>query len=309
MSNDASTIPPMADPSSRFGKSFSIGSLLNVPIRVHFSYFLVLLIVVLSSISFLSAKYTIYQMLLYGPILFGTVLIHEFGHVLAAKHLGGAPVGIVVWPLGGLGISTPPDPPSHRSNMIVAAAGPATHLIGAIWLGLANLTALASSNHYNCTINYYYLLHGSAADWFAYLFLGAFYLNLSLLLFNLLIPAYPLDGGQIFASILLMRGVPPETAGRITAVTAIVISSILFIIGVVTLFTGQNPFSVLNILVAMWILHSSYELYKLVGDDRVTEHPLFNSDIVSSGSPSAPQFPAPGATGKVPELDVEDVEL
>jgi len=214
-----------------------------------------------------------------------------------------------MWPLGGLGISTPPDPPSHRSNMIVAAAGPATHLLGLIWLGLANLVVLASPNPYNCTINYYYLLHGTAADWFAYLFLGAFYLNLSLLCFNLLVPAYPLDGGQIFASTLLMRGMSPEKAGRVTAITAICISSILFIIGIVTLFTGQNPFSVLNILVALWIMHSSYELYKLVLANRVTEHPLFNANIEPSSSPSAPQFPAPGAAGKVPELDVEDVEL
>lgn len=38
----------------------------------------------------------------YGPILLGTVLIHELGHALAARKVGGHAHGILLWPLGGL---------------------------------------------------------------------------------------------------------------------------------------------------------------------------------------------------------------
>ncbi len=38
----------------------------------------------------------------YGPILLGTVLIHELGHALAARRVGGHADGILLWPLGGL---------------------------------------------------------------------------------------------------------------------------------------------------------------------------------------------------------------
>jgi Zn-dependent protease len=44
----------------------------------------------------------LYWFLLLGPILLVTVLIHELGHSLAAKQVGGRVEGILLWPLGGL---------------------------------------------------------------------------------------------------------------------------------------------------------------------------------------------------------------
>lgn len=40
--------------------------------------------------------------LMYGPILLVTVLLHELGHCLATRRLGGQVEGILLWPLGGL---------------------------------------------------------------------------------------------------------------------------------------------------------------------------------------------------------------
>jgi len=37
-----------------------------------------------------------------GPILLTTILIHEIGHSLAARCVGGKAEGILLWPLGGL---------------------------------------------------------------------------------------------------------------------------------------------------------------------------------------------------------------
>ncbi len=51
--------------------------------------------------------------------------------------------------------------------------------------------------------------------------------------FNLLLPAYPLDGGRIFADLLLMCGVNVRTAAIVTEVLAIAIAGGLIAWGVI----------------------------------------------------------------------------
>eukprot|EP00879_Flechtneria_rotunda_P010141 GHRR01010599.1.p2 GENE.GHRR01010599.1~~GHRR01010599.1.p2 ORF type:complete len:200 (+),score=40.60 GHRR01010599.1:1064-1663(+) len=43
-----------------------------------------------------------YWFLILGPILLVTVLLHELGHCLAARSVGGTAHSILLWPLGGL---------------------------------------------------------------------------------------------------------------------------------------------------------------------------------------------------------------
>ena len=59
--------------------------------------------------------------------------------------------------------------------------------------------------------------------------------NIGLFIFNLLIPAYPLDGGRIFADILLTCGVAPVMAAKITVGVAFPISAGIIIWGAVVL--------------------------------------------------------------------------
>jgi hypothetical protein len=44
--------------------------------------------------------------------LFGLVLLHEFGHVLACRLVDGVATRIVLWPLGGVALVDPPARPS-----------------------------------------------------------------------------------------------------------------------------------------------------------------------------------------------------
>jgi hypothetical protein len=44
----------------------------------------------------------LYWMVLLGPILLVTILIHELGHCLAARFVGSEAHEILLWPLGGL---------------------------------------------------------------------------------------------------------------------------------------------------------------------------------------------------------------
>lgn len=118
--------------------------------------------------------------------LFGIVLLHEFGHALACRSVGGRADQIVLWPLGGVAYVDPPQRPGATLWSIVAGPLVNVVLIPVLW-GLK--------------------MAGVAGGWFrsvpdAYVLVRTVgYINVGLLLFNLL-PIYPLDGGQILRSLL-----------------------------------------------------------------------------------------------------------
>ena len=64
--------------------------------------FPLVLVVSLASQGFHGWAALVWAALLYGPILLLTVLVHELGHSLAARRLGGEVDSILLWPLGGL---------------------------------------------------------------------------------------------------------------------------------------------------------------------------------------------------------------
>jgi Zn-dependent protease len=118
--------------------------------------------------------------------LFGIVLMHEFGHALACRQVGGIADRIVLWPLGGVAFVNPP--PQPGAVLWSIAAGPLVNVcLVPVTVGLW----LASV-----------LLHwGEAYPDLAHYLSMLMEINLFLLIFNLL-PIYPLDGGQILQALL-----------------------------------------------------------------------------------------------------------
>ena len=118
--------------------------------------------------------------------LFLIVTLHEYGHALACRQVGGKADRIVLWPLGGVAYVQPPPRPGAMLWSI--AAGPLVNL--ALLPILSALLILGRSLGWAAVMpNAYALMH---ALW---------YINLVLLVFNLF-PIYPLDGGQILRSLL-----------------------------------------------------------------------------------------------------------
>jgi Zn-dependent protease len=118
--------------------------------------------------------------------LFLIVLMHEFGHQLACRSVGGQTHDIVLWPLGGVAYVSPPQRPGAQLWSI--AAGPLVNvalfpILSAIWwLGYSANWMENLPDVYNYVMMIWYI-------------------NTLLLVFNMM-PVYPLDGGQILRSLL-----------------------------------------------------------------------------------------------------------
>jgi Zn-dependent protease len=117
--------------------------------------------------------------------LFVIVLLHEFGHALACKSVGGKADRIVLWPLGGVAYVQPPLRPGAMLWSIVA--GPLVN-VGLIPVTIAISVAARS-------------LAPSVPQDLLVFCRHITYINIGLLVFNIL-PIYPLDGGKILWALL-----------------------------------------------------------------------------------------------------------
>lgn len=64
--------------------------------------------------------------LVFGAILFVSLVVHEFAHILAVRWTGGVGNEILIWPLGGLALVQPAA--NFRSQFLTPAAGPLSNL-------------------------------------------------------------------------------------------------------------------------------------------------------------------------------------
>jgi Zn-dependent protease len=118
--------------------------------------------------------------------LFLIVLMHEFGHSLACRQVGGQANQIVLWPLGGVAYVSPPQRPGATLWSIVA--GP---LVNVLLFPPLTIIAVAAQ-HFGW--------EESLPDLYNFV-MTLWIIDIILLVFNL-VPIYPLDGGQILRSLL-----------------------------------------------------------------------------------------------------------
>jgi len=155
----------------------------GVDVFLHYSWFLIAIFEIQGRTgSYSSVTWNILEYL--G--LFAIVLMHEFGHALACRQVGGIANQIVLWPLGGVAYVNPP--PRPGATLWSIAAGP---LVNVVLLPiLSGLGMLGRASGW------------SAANPNAHVLLrNIWFIDLGLLIFNIL-PIYPLDGGQILRSLL-----------------------------------------------------------------------------------------------------------
>ena len=169
-------------PSGRQG-SIHLFRFAGVDLFLHWSWFLIAIFEINGSTGrYSSITWNVREYL----SLFLIVTFHEFGHAIACRQVGGTADHIVLWPLGGVAYVDPP--PRPGATLWSIAAGPLVNVALLPLLSIASALG-RSAGLAQTAPNAYTLLN------------SIWWINLGLLVFNML-PIYPLDGGQIFRSLL-----------------------------------------------------------------------------------------------------------
>jgi Zn-dependent protease len=192
---------------SRAGGTLGGLLLFGVPVRFHFTFLLLILFVVTASAGGDSAVWLDAVFLM---ALFGSVLLHELGHALAARSYGIKTVEIVMYPIGGVArLARRAEP---RAELWIALAGPAVNAAICLALFAAARYVVLSPEPVRGVIE--------RIAW-GNLFLGAF--NMA--------PAFPMDGGRVLRAALSMwKG--EERATRIATMTGRVLAIAMGVYGI-----------------------------------------------------------------------------
>ncbi|WNG62356.1 CBS domain-containing protein [Archangium gephyra] len=216
--------------------AIQIATLRGIPIRVHYSFLLVLPFLAwlfgLAMAGGIGPERLRGHPLVWGAglavALFLSVLVHELAHSVYALRKGGQVSDITLLMIGGVSrITRMPEGAKHEALM--ALAGPATSLVLGVLLRVGSVPLTAA---------------GAEELGFAAAFLGG--LNVFLGLFNLL-PAFPMDGGRVVRALLtgwLGRVRATQTAAFIGKGFA-VLFGLVGLFGVPGLWTPFNPFLLL----------------------------------------------------------------
>ena len=220
--------------------SLQVARVLGIPVYVHFSWFVVFgLIAWTLATGYFPQHYpnlpvTSYwaKGLVASLLFFVSILLHELGHSLVARKSGIAIRSITLFIFGGVA-RLERDPPDGRTELRMAAAGPAVSLaLSALFLGAGSLarpggTAWAVA-HYLALIN--------------------------------LVPAFPLDGGRLLRG-LLWKSMGKTRATRLAARSGTLFAYFLIMSGVISLVRGAGISGMWYVLIGWFLKDASAGAY------------------------------------------------
>lgn len=212
--------------------SFSIGRYLGIDLRIHATF--LLLLAFLTGVQWLQTGSAAAALggLAFFVALFVCVVLHEYGHALAARRYGVGTRDITLLPIGGVArLERMPESP--RQELWIALAGPAVNVVIAVLLALW----LGATGQFGALVSFDPIEGPFAARLLA--------VNLFLVAFNLL-PAFPMDGGRVLRAVLAMR----LNHARATRIAANIGQGMAIVFGVLGLF--GNPMLIL-IALFVWI--------------------------------------------------------
>jgi Zn-dependent protease len=168
----------------------SLGKIAGTAIRIHITFILFLLFIVIV-VYRANGLEVAWDTLAFVSLIFGCVVLHEFGHILMARRFGVKTRDVTLFPIGGVAsMERVPEKPSQE--LLVALAGPAVNLMIAVSLLLFLGTTV--------TLNDVFRLDNVETSFALRLAVA----NLVLMAFNLL-PAFPMDGGRVLRALLAIR--------------------------------------------------------------------------------------------------------
>jgi Zn-dependent protease len=219
------------------GRSFRLATILGIRVGVDVSWFVVLFVFIFwlsgsfgdvlddETLGFAAAVVAVFA-------LFGSILLHEIGHALAARRQGIDVNGIDLFFFGGV-MKMSRDTATPGQEFKVAIAGPV------VTLGLVGVGALASI-----------ALAGAGGAWDTARLEGdtgvvellvSFFvsMNVLLLVFNL-VPAFPLDGGRVARAVAWKLTGDRGRATRISARLGQLFAAVLIGLGLYQVISGDT---------------------------------------------------------------------
>lgn len=212
--------------------------LFNIPVRVEPLFWVAGFI--LGNGLGIDSRDALFMTLMWMIVLFVSILVHEFGHALTSRKLTGVNPSVKLWAMGGL--AYPNTMPSRRESFWITWAGPLAGL--AFFLVIALVTCLILGFSSGGRIIAFLIFPTEGIFDFESL---RTYLNMnhavrellrSLVFVNFwwslvnLLPVFPLDGGQIYASVetsqrkVFQVGV---VTGAVVAIAALVFLQAYFV--------------------------------------------------------------------------------
>lgn len=170
-------------------------------------------------------------------ILFGAILLHEFGHILAARSYGVSCDRVVLHILGGVAFINPKEAKSltPKQNMWVYFAGPLVNLVIA---GISFILFFIYTSFTDIT----------SIDGFQLAMGTVLLLNLVIFIFNLL-PIFPMDGGGILRN--FMQHLKVKNAVVVSAVISMIFCLALLTFSIMFASIGGGIISVLFFFYAL----------------------------------------------------------
>ncbi len=211
------------------GWSIKLFDVAGTAVRIHLTFFLLLAWIAAIHWNRGGAAAAV-DGVIFILLLFLCVVLHEFGHVFAARRYGISTSDVTLLPIGGVAsLERMPEKPSQE--IVVALAGPAVNLVIAVVLVVLlearfDLTQMAQLQEATSTLT------GRIAA-----------ANVALFVFNL-IPAFPMDGGRVLRALLAV----PLGYTRATRIAATIGQGLAFVFALLGLL--GNP---LLILIAVFI--------------------------------------------------------
>jgi Zn-dependent protease len=257
-------------------RSLKLGNFFGIDVHLHWSFLLFLPLFVLLNSWGSGLPVAVYLAVMTAG-LFGSVLLHEFGHALMARRFGIATRDITLYPIGGVARL---ERMSERpwEELCIAVAGPAVNVaiaaalgFGFLLLGIPLLEPLTAAPQWLLP-EVSLLRHLMAA-------------NLFLALFNLA-PAFPMDGGRVLRALLAV----PLGHLRATEIAAVIGSGLAILAMALVLagpLVGIHASPMLLLVAAFVLLAGQQEL--AVVRQRAAATPERPLDLVPATEPATRQ--------------------
>ncbi|HQW97299.1 MAG TPA: site-2 protease family protein [Saprospiraceae bacterium] len=236
--------------------SLYVGTYFDIPVKIHWTFGYIIFYII----------YTSHQdnMGVIGALWFGVfmmslflcVILHEYGHALAARRYGVKTADIILTPLGGIArLLKMPDKPLQE--LIVAIAGPMVNVVIAALLYLL-LAFGMGVNPLGIDVENAYDFKDNPALLLSMIMLT----NIVLVVFNLL-PVFPMDGGRVLRSLIAMR-VSKVKATLIAARIGQVFSAVFVVYGI---YEGNFILA----LIGLFIFQGAYAEYRFTKAENVMQ--------------------------------------